>query len=86
MANLCMTCVGCSFSFLQVLLQDINLTYLRLDGSTPVKQRQDLIDTFNTDTTIPGESVFFALLGHSRFVFFDNKCLCSHVEQHNLYC
>ena len=38
---------------LEVLLQDISLRYLRLDGSTPVKTRQDLINTYNTDTSIP---------------------------------
>ena len=38
---------------LEVLLQDIALKYLRLDGSTPVKTRQDLINTYNTDTSIP---------------------------------
>lgn len=38
---------------LEVLLEDIGLTYLRLDGSTPVKVRQELIDTFNQDTSIP---------------------------------
>lgn len=38
---------------LEVLLQDINMRYLRLDGSTPVKARQDYIDTFNADTAIP---------------------------------
>jgi SWI/SNF-related matrix-associated actin-dependent regulator 1 of chromatin subfamily A len=38
---------------LEVLLQDIQLGYLRLDGSTPVKERQAYIDTFNTDISIP---------------------------------
>lgn len=38
---------------LEVLLQDISMRYLRLDGSTPVKIRQDYIDTFNADTSIP---------------------------------
>ena len=38
---------------LEVLLRDIQLGYLRLDGSTPVKERQAYIDTFNTDTSIP---------------------------------
>ena len=38
---------------LEVLLQDISMKYLRLDGSTPVKIRQGYIDDFNTDTSIP---------------------------------
>lgn len=38
---------------LEVLLQDIDLRYLRLDGSTPVKIRQGYIDEFNSDTSIP---------------------------------
>jgi len=38
---------------LEVLLQDIDMKYLRLDGSTPVKERQSLIDTFSTDESIP---------------------------------
>lgn len=38
---------------LEVLLQDISFRYLRLDGSTPVSTRQDLINTFNEDRTIP---------------------------------
>jgi SNF2 family DNA or RNA helicase len=38
---------------LEVLLQDISLRYLRLDGSTPVKTRQGFIDEFNADASIP---------------------------------
>jgi len=38
---------------LEVLMQDIEFNYLRLDGTTPVKQRQELIDKFNGDTSIP---------------------------------
>lgn len=37
---------------LEVLLEDMGLAYLRLDGSTPVKVRQELIDTFNEDSSI----------------------------------
>lgn len=37
----------------QVLLDDMGLGYLRLDGSTPVKERQELIDLFSTDSSIP---------------------------------
>jgi SWI/SNF-related matrix-associated actin-dependent regulator of chromatin subfamily A containing DEAD/H box 1 len=38
---------------LEVLLQDIDLRFLRLDGSTPVRERQEYIDTFNNETDIP---------------------------------
>merc|ERR1712000_527059 len=34
-------------------LQDLSLHYLRLDGSTPVGERQKLIDKFERDATIP---------------------------------
>lgn len=37
---------------LEVLLQDIDISFLRLDGSTPVRTRQGLIDTFNNDSSI----------------------------------
>lgn len=32
---------------LEVFLQDMGMKYLRLDGSTPVKDRQELIDEYN---------------------------------------
>lgn len=38
---------------LEVLMQDIGFLYLRLDGATPVKERQDLIDRFSTQENIP---------------------------------
>lgn len=38
---------------LEVLLQDIDINYLRLDGSTPVKERQYLIDKYSLSTDIP---------------------------------
>jgi len=37
---------------LQVLLQRLDLAFLRLDGSTPVPERQMLIDRFNSDPSI----------------------------------
>lgn len=38
---------------LEVFLNDMGMVFLRLDGSTPIKERQELIDTFNTDASIP---------------------------------
>ena len=37
---------------LELLMLDINMKYLRLDGSTPVKVRQEYIDNYNADTSI----------------------------------
>jgi SWI/SNF-related matrix-associated actin-dependent regulator 1 of chromatin subfamily A len=38
---------------LEILLQDMGMRFLRLDGSTPIAERQMLIDTYSTDLTIP---------------------------------
>ena len=35
------------FLLLEILLNDMDINFLRLDGSTPVKDRQQLIDEFN---------------------------------------
>ena len=32
---------------LEILLNDMDVPFLRLDGSTPVKERQELIDEYN---------------------------------------
>lgn len=37
---------------LEVLLNDMGLQFLRLDGSTPIKERQELIDEFNSNQEI----------------------------------
>lgn len=42
----CLDLLGCLIEFL-------NLTYLRLDGQTPITERQQLIDQFNGDPSIP---------------------------------
>ena len=38
---------------MQVFLPTLSLKFLRLDGSTPVEERQQLIDTFTNDESIP---------------------------------
>jgi SWI/SNF-related matrix-associated actin-dependent regulator 1 of chromatin subfamily A len=37
---------------LEVLLNDMGMVFLRLDGSTPIKERQELIDEFNSNQEI----------------------------------
>lgn len=37
---------------LEVFMQALPMQYLRLDGSTPVRERQELIDRFNSDVSI----------------------------------
>ena len=38
---------------LEVLMEDLDMKYLRLDGSTPVRTRQNMVDQFNSDDSIP---------------------------------
>ncbi|KAF1986314.1 hypothetical protein K402DRAFT_393799 [Aulographum hederae CBS 113979] len=69
-----------TLDILAQLLASLNYSYLRLDGSTPAKKRQDLVDTFNRT---PAEKHFVFLLsakaggvglnliGASRLVLFD---------------
>jgi hypothetical protein len=38
---------------LEVFLEKLGYRFLRLDGTTPVAERQDMIDEFNTDLSIP---------------------------------
>jgi SWI/SNF-related matrix-associated actin-dependent regulator 1 of chromatin subfamily A len=37
---------------IEVLLNDLNIQFVRLDGSTPVRERQRLIDEFYEDTSL----------------------------------
>ncbi len=38
---------------LEILLQDMEMPFLRLDGSTPIADRQVLIDSYSNDVNIP---------------------------------
>ncbi|KAF2498554.1 hypothetical protein BU16DRAFT_524650 [Lophium mytilinum] len=38
---------------LQLVLDTLGIAYMRIDGSTPIPERQTLLDVFTTDTTIP---------------------------------
>jgi SWI/SNF-related matrix-associated actin-dependent regulator of chromatin subfamily A containing DEAD/H box 1 len=38
---------------LEILLNDMEMPFLRLDGSTPIAERQDLIDQFSREDAIP---------------------------------
>ncbi len=38
---------------LEVLMDDLGIPYMRIDGSTPVRERQERIDAFTEDTSIP---------------------------------
>lgn len=44
--TMCLDLLGC-------LMDTIGFTYLRLDGSTTISERQELIDRFNNDGSIP---------------------------------
>lgn len=44
--KICMDLLGC-------LMESLNLKFLRLDGSTKIAERQELIDMFNEDTSFP---------------------------------
>jgi SWI/SNF-related matrix-associated actin-dependent regulator 1 of chromatin subfamily A len=37
---------------LEPFLEHLGVSFVRLDGSTPVAERQDIIDEYNEDTTI----------------------------------
>ncbi|AGO13663.1 AaceriAGL212Wp [[Ashbya] aceris (nom. inval.)] len=61
------------------LMSSANLSYLRLDGSTPTKERDAIVNDFNRSQTIFGfllsaksGGVGLNLVGASRLILFDN--------------
>jgi DNA repair and recombination protein RAD54B len=69
-----------TLDLLQTLLTSTGLPYLRLDGSTPAKQRQGLVDEFNRATTRSHFAFLLSakaggmginLIGASRLILFD---------------
>ena len=69
-----------TLDLLQTLLTSTALPFLRLDGSTPVKQRQGLVDEFNRGTTRSHFAFLLSakaggmginLIGASRLILFD---------------
>ena len=69
-----------TLDLLQTLLTSTGLPFLRLDGSTPVKQRQGLVDEFNRATTRSHFAFLLSakaggmginLIGASRLILFD---------------
>ncbi|WVQ85306.1 hypothetical protein IAT38_007471 [Cryptococcus sp. DSM 104549] len=71
-----------TLDLIQGLLKNKKYAYLRLDGSTPQKQRQELVDRFNRDKKREGSFVFLLsakaggvglnLIGGSRLILFDS--------------
>ncbi|KIR67725.1 DNA repair and recombination protein RAD54B [Cryptococcus bacillisporus CA1873] len=71
-----------SLDLIQGLCKLKRYNYLRLDGSTPPKQRQELVDRFNKDKERQGSFVFLLsakaggvglnLIGGSRLILFDS--------------
>lgn len=69
-----------TLDLLQTLLTSTGLPFLRLDGSTPAKQRQGLVDEFNRATTRSHFAFLLSakagglginLIGASRLILFD---------------
>ena len=69
-----------TLTLLASLLTSLSLPFLRLDGSTPPKQRQDLVDTFNRTSSTQVFAFLLSakaggqglnLIGASRIVLFD---------------
>ncbi|WWC86136.1 uncharacterized protein L201_001007 [Kwoniella dendrophila CBS 6074] len=71
-----------TLSLIQDMLKIRKYPYIRLDGSTPQKQRQELVDTFNRDVRREESFVFLLsakaggvglnLIGGSRLFLFDS--------------
>ncbi|CCH42357.1 DNA repair and recombination protein [Wickerhamomyces ciferrii] len=70
-----------TLDILQNILLKLNLTYQRLDGSTPNKDRDSIVNTFNTTSSISNFAFLLSsksggvglnLIGASRLILFDN--------------
>ncbi|KAK9452204.1 SNF2 family N-terminal domain-containing protein [Limtongia smithiae] len=69
-----------TLDLLQTIMARIPATYLRLDGSTPTKKRQELVDTFNYENSKQSFAFLLSaksggaginLIGASRLILFD---------------
>jgi SWI/SNF-related matrix-associated actin-dependent regulator 1 of chromatin subfamily A len=64
---------------LEILLNDLGMRFLRLDGSTPIAERQLLIDEFSAEgATIP---VF--LLSSEKTLRFSVQDTCNNIQYGN---
>jgi len=70
-----------TLDILQDLLSKLNLTYQRLDGSTPNKNRDSIVNTFNQSSSVSNFAFLLSsksggvglnLIGASRLILFDN--------------
>lgn len=70
-----------TLDILQQILQKLNLTYLRLDGSTPNKDRDSIVNQFNNSQprarfafllSAKSGGIGLNLIGASRLILFDN--------------
>lgn len=68
-----------TLDIIQDLMRSANLSFVRLDGSTPNKQRDSIVNSFNRNPSIFGfllsaksGGVGLNLIGASRLVLFDN--------------
>ncbi|ELR14933.1 DNA repair and recombination protein RAD54B, putative [Acanthamoeba castellanii str. Neff] len=60
-----------SLDVMQTLCKKRSYRFVRLDGSTPTGQRQNIVDHFNDQTSDYSGNVGFNLVGSNRIVLFD---------------
>ncbi|CCF57034.1 hypothetical protein KAFR_0C00390 [Kazachstania africana CBS 2517] len=68
-----------TLDLIEGLISSLALTFVRLDGSTPVKQRNSIVSSFNNDQNVnvfllsaKSGGVGLNLIGGSRLILFDN--------------